>query len=151
MNLPVTDASKGSVRPHRIRWQGLVLTAASLQCLVWGLFIILLPSAASVAYGFAKPPQELFLWQGLGLVILLYGLGYGIAATEPHQHWGLVLTGLVAKILGPVGMCWAVFQGDAPWTVLIQLPINDVVWWIPFAVIVQGGWRHRRIRRAELD
>ena len=114
---------------------------ASLQCIIWAVFIIVLPSRAAMAYGLAKPPEDLFLWQGIGLVILLFGLGYGLAATNPRQHWGIVLIGLIAKVLGPIGMVWAVSQGDAPTGVLWLLPINDCLWWIPFAIIIRSSRR----------
>jgi small multidrug resistance pump len=121
------------------RWPRIALLVAAGQCLIWGVFIILLPERSSLVYGFAKPPEELFLWQGTGLVILLYGIGYVLASTDPNQHWGIVLVGLLAKVLGPVGMAWSVWHGAVPARVLLLIPIHDILWWIPFAVIVRRG------------
>lgn len=121
------------------RWPRIALLVAAVQCLIWGVFIILLPERSSLAYGFAQPPKELFLWQGTGLVILLYGVGYVLASTNPNQHWGIVLVGLLAKILGPIGMVWSVWHGAVPARVLLLIPIHDILWWIPFAVIVRQG------------
>jgi len=123
----------------RPRWARICLLAASLQCLVWGPFIIFAPAAAASAYGFSKAPEDEFLWQGMGLVILLYGLGYSVAAVDPYRHYAVVLVGLLAKILGPVGMAWAVTQGQVSAGVLLLIPIHDIIWWWPFAVIVLRG------------
>ena len=142
-------ALAGSQRPadatpdwhNRPRWARICLLAASLQCLVWGPFIIFAPVAAAFAYGFSRPPEDGFLWQGMGLVILLYGLGYSVAAVDPYRHYAVVLVGLLAKILGPVGMTWAVAQGQVSARVLLLIPIHDIIWWWPFAVIVLRGRR----------
>jgi small multidrug resistance pump len=125
--------------PRVSRWPRIVLLIAAFQCLIWGVFIILLPERSALVYGFAQPPEELFLWQGTGLVILLYGMGYVLASTDPNQHWGIVLVGLLAKVLGPVGMAWSVWHGAVPSRVLLLIPIHDILWWIPFALIVRQG------------
>lgn len=121
------------------RWARIALLVAALQCLIWGVFIILLPERSSIVYGFSKPPTDLFLWQGTGLIIFLFGVGYTLAAFDPKQHWGIVLVGLLAKALGPIGMLWAVTQAQVPARVLVLIPIHDILWWIPFALIVRAG------------
>lgn len=125
------------------RWQRVALLVASLQCLIWGVFILALPERSSLAYGFDNVPTELFLWQGTGLIIFLFGVGYGIAATNPVQHWAVILIGLMAKVLGPVGMLWSVIQGQVSRQVLYLIPMNDLVWWLPFALILFAVFRNR--------
>ena len=125
------------------RWQRMALLVASLQCLIWGVFILAFPERSSLAYGFDKVPAELFLWQGTGLIIFLFGVGYSIAATNPAQHWAVVLIGLMAKFLGPVGMLWSVIQSQVSKQVLYLIPINDLVWWLPFTLILVSAFRNR--------
>ena len=122
-------------------WMRICLWAAALQCLVWGPFIILAPQQSAIAYGYATAPRDLFLWQGMGLIILLYGVGYAVAGTDPLRHWLTVALGLLAKTLGPIGMTWAVLQGQTSPGVLRLIPIHDVIWWLPFALIVLRGIR----------
>ena len=85
-----------------------------------------------------------FLWQGTGLVIFFFGAGYAIAATNPGQHWSVLLIGLTAKVLGPVGMLWSVIQGDVPHQVLYLIPINDLIWWLPFTMILRDAFMRQR-------
>ena len=118
------------------RWHRIVLLVAGLQCLFWGLFIIACPERSSYAYGFAEPPEELFLWQGMGLVIVLFGMGYLIASANPVQHWVVILIGLLSKFFGPIGIVWSVNQGSVSRNVLHLLPINDLIWLIPFGFIL---------------
>ena len=126
------------------RWQAIALLVAGLQCLIWGVFIIVWPERSSLAYGFSQPPAELFLWQGMGLVIVLFGVGYTIASTNPQQHWVIVLIGLLSKLLGPIGMAWSVNQGDVSSDVLYLIPINDLIWLIPFGIILLDTHHGRR-------
>jgi small multidrug resistance pump len=126
------------------QWQRVALFVAALQCLMWGVFILVLPERSSLVYGFAKVPTDLFLWKGTGLIIFLFGVGYAIAATNPRQHWSVLFIGLVAKILGPVGMVWSVIQGDVAHQVLYLIPVNDLVWWLPFAIILRDVFRRHR-------
>ncbi len=119
------------------RWQRLVLNAACAHCAVWAVFIMVFPELSSRVYGFATVPHELHLWQGTGLFIGLLAVGYGMAAKNPQQHWGIVLIGLLAKVLGAIGMATAVVRGQVSPNVLWLLPINDVIWYWPFWRIVR--------------
>ena len=126
------------------RWQRTGLLIAGLQCLIWGVFIIGWPERSSLAYGFAQPPAELFLWQGMGLVIVLFGLGYAIASRNPSQHWVIILIGLLSKSFGPIGMALSVNQGEVSSRVLYLIPINDLIWLIPFGMILLHVFRGRQ-------
>ena len=144
----MTSESSPPSHPPTPRWQQIALLAAGAQCLIWGVFIILLPERSSIAYGFSQPPHELFLWKGTGLIIFLFGVGYSIAATNPRQHWAIVLIGLLAKTLGPIGMLWSVWQNEVPSKVLILIPINDLIWWIPFGLILARVFTSRNHSRS---
>ena len=52
-----------------------------------------------------------------------------------------MVVGLLSKVLGPIGMSWAVLQHEVPARVLVLIPINDVLWWIPFAMILSHARR----------
>jgi len=120
------------------------LFAGGIHSILWGVAIILLPVPAARVYGLAQAPDDLFLWQGTGLVIVLFGTGYLIAASNPLQHWAVVFVGLLAKVLGPVGMTTAVVRGEVSANVLWLLPVNDLIWWLPYGLIVWRGWKATR-------
>jgi len=131
------------------RWQRIILKAACLHCVLWGIFIMALPASSAEVYGFAETPHDLHLWQGTGLFIVLLGIGYGLASTDPRQHWGIVLIGLLAKVFGATGMCWSVFTGQVSSHVLWLLPFNDMIWFWPFWRIVHDGMSLHRSGGAE--
>ncbi len=122
-------------------WLSTSLILSGIHSIAWGCFIVLMPVPAAAAYGLAEPPHDLFLWQGTGLIILLLGTGYLIAALNPLQHWAVVLIGLLAKVFGPIGMLVAVLRGEISADVLWLLPANDLIWWVPFSIVVLKGFR----------
>ena len=123
------------------KWQRVVLLLSCMHCAVWSVFIIALPESSATVYGFATVPRDIHLWKGTGLFIGLLAVGYGLASQNPRQHWGIVLIGLLAKFLGAIGMTVAVFRGQVSANVLWLLPLNDVIWWWPFWLIVCDNWR----------
>ena len=141
MKTTATD-SPGQLLRASPRWAQLALLVAAFQCLIWGVFIIARPERSALAYGFSQPPTDVFLWQGTGLVIVLFGIGYMIAATNPQQHWCIVLLGFLGKSLGPIGMAWSVHLGHVSRRVLYLIPINDLIWLIPFALILLQVYRN---------
>lgn len=139
MNSVVTrasDSDSGRLVPAWKRWSLLI---SGLHCILWGIFVILLPGRSAIVYGFDSPLTDSFLWQGTGLIIMLMGSGYCLALTDPSRHFVIVLVGLLAKVLGPIGLLWCVWQGQIPSAVLILIPLNDIIWWYPFSRIVLDG------------
>jgi peroxiredoxin len=115
--------------PDWIKWS---LTTAGLYNLVWGGLVILFPSLFFKISGLENRPQEPWIWQGMGMVIGVYGLGYLIAANNPVRHWPIILVGLLGKVLGPIGFAIAMTQ-DPDWIRLSwMILLNDLIWWPSF-------------------
>src|SRR5260370_484740 len=55
------------------------------------------------------------------------------------RHWPIVLVGLLGKILGPIGFADAVVHGRLPLNVGWTILMNDVIWWIPFGMILYAA------------
>lgn len=122
------------------RWMTRVLWAAAAYNLLWGGFVILFPMAP---FRWAEMPLPNYpeIWQCLGMVVGVYGVGYAIAATNPIRHWPIVLVGLLGKILGPIGFVRAAWIGSLPWRAGWNCVTNDLIWWIPFAGILWASYR----------
>ncbi len=122
------------------KWIRSVLTAAGFYNLLWGTSVVFAPKLWFQMFGM-EPPRYPEIWQCVGMVVGLYGLGYLIAARDPFKHWPIVLVGLLGKIFGPIGFVISAIRGSLPWNFGVQILFNDVVWWIPFVAILYQAFR----------
>jgi hypothetical protein len=130
-------------RVRRNGWMGWVLAAAAVYNVAWGSLIVLFPSAPFRWAGL-EPPSYPEIWQCLGMVVGVYGVGYAIAATDPLRHWPIVLVGLLGKVFGPIGFLLAALDGRLPWVVGLMNLTNDLIWWIPFSLILLRAYQAAR-------
>ncbi len=124
-------------------WMRWVLVLAGVYNLAWGAWVVLAPLTAFQWVGMDLPryPE---IWQCVGMIVGVYGIGYLIAATRPLRHWPIVLVGLLGKIFGPIGFVDAAIRGTLPWTLGVTLLTNDLIWWIPFGLILWRAWWSRK-------
>lgn len=120
-------------------WMTWTLRAAAIYNVAWGIFMMAFPHAWWDWIGQPRPNHE-FLWPGLGSLILLFGVGYWIASCDPAKHWGLVAIGLASKVMGFVGVVAGCFvQKNVPVPFFWSAIANDLVWWVPFSIILSKG------------
>lgn len=122
-----------------------VLRIAAIYNLIWGAWVVLFPDQFFAWTGMETLNHPM-IWQGMGMVIGVYGLGYWWASYNPLVHWPIVAVGFLGKIFGPIGFVFNYLTGAAPAAFGYTLITNDLVWWVPFflilrAVHVQSGWR----------
>jgi hypothetical protein len=119
-----------------------VLTLAGIYNLVWGSLVILFPAWMFSLGGLQKPDQPLNypeVWQCVGMVVGVYGVGYLIAATDPLRHWPIVLVGFLGKLFGPIGVANAAWNGALPWSSVWTNLFNDLIWLVPFGLILRAA------------
>ncbi len=116
-------------------WMGGALRLAGIYNLLFGLWVAGWPKAWFSISGMEEP-RYIFLWQCIGMIVGVYGVGYLIAAQAPLKHWPIVLVGFLGKVFGPIGFVWAASQGELPWAAGWMIIFNDLIWLIPFAMIL---------------
>lgn len=116
---------------------GRVLLAAAVYNLLWGAFAVLAPRLPFAWLGI-EPPRYPELWQCIGMIVGVYGVGYALAARDPFRHWPIVLVGLLGKLFGPIGYVWAAARGALPWEGGLTILTNDLLWWLPFGLILRA-------------
>jgi small multidrug resistance pump len=136
MSMPPPAASA----PDWMRW---TLVAAGLYNIAWGALAILAPLWCFRIVGM-EPPNYPELWQCIGMIVGVYGVGYLAASRAPLLHWPITLVGLIGKILGPIGFAGALLSGRFPPAFGWNIVTNDLVWWLPFAGILLAAWRAHR-------
>lgn len=90
--------------------------------------------------GMASPlyPQ---LWQCIGMIVGVYGVGYWIAVTNRLIHWPIVLVDFLGKVFGPIGFAAAIINEELPLVFGVHIITNDLLWWIPFFLIMKNTYR----------
>jgi hypothetical protein len=128
----------------------LTLRLAAVYNILWGAWVVLFPQHFFDLTGM-EPINHPMVWQGMGMVIGVYGLGYWWASYDPIHHWPIVAVGFLGKIFGPLGFAMNYAMGYVPFTFIMTLITNDFIWWIPFYRILKkaadAGWplRHKYI------
>ena len=115
----------------------ITLKLAGIYNVIWGGIAILFPIQSFEIFGM-RPPMYPQLWQCIGMIVGVYGLGYWIAAANPLVHWPIVLVGFLGKILGPLGFAGALIKEELPLIFGVHIITNDLIWWIPFFLILKN-------------
>ncbi len=115
-----------------------ILKLAAIYNIIWGACIVIFPHAL---FDFAGLPRMNYpgVWQCVGMIVGVYGIGYWIAASDPHKHWPIVLVGFLGKILGPIGFIEAFRSGVFNAKFGLTIITNDLIWWIPFFLILKSS------------
>ncbi len=122
------------------RWPSLVLRIAAIYNVLWGAWVILFPNHLFDWTGIDRPNYP-GIWQCVGMIVGVYGIGYWYAANDFRRHWPVVLVGFLGKILGPIGFLQSAVTGALPWSWGVTILSNDLVWWIPFGAMLYIAFR----------
>jgi peroxiredoxin len=136
-----TTTHDSSDRPG---WMTITLLAATTYNLIWGGLVVLFPNAFFRWTGMELPLYPA-VWQCVGMICGVFGVGYAIAASAPLRHWPIVLVGLLGKVFGTIGFLWAASSGQLPWEFGLTIITNDVIWVVPFALILSATFRTWRL------
>ena len=111
------------------------LLVAGIYNLLWGAWVVLMPHAMFDWTGMPRLNRP-EIWQCVGMIVGVYGIGYLIASRDPVRHWPIVLVGLLGKIFGPIGFAKALYDGTFPPMFGLNILTNDLIWWIPFSMLL---------------
>ena len=121
-------------RPWMFYW----LFAAGIYNLVWGAWVVLFPNLSMTWLG-AEPVQPPEIWQCVGMIVGVYGIGYIAASADPLRHWPIVLVGFLGKVFGPLGFIKALWDGIFPLSFALNIVFNDLIWWVPFFLMLRAS------------
>jgi hypothetical protein len=127
------------------KWMTIVMWAAGLYNLGWGAITIAFPDAL-FRFAEIESPRYPEIWQCVGMIVGVYGIGYIAAANDPIRHWPIVLVGFLGKVFGPIGFASAMAQGIFPPKFGVTILTNDLIWWVPFGIILWRAWQQRTTR-----
>ena len=125
-------------------WMKWVLRAAGIYNVLWGAWVVIWPAQFWSLVDMPQPNYP-FLWQCIGMIVGVYGVGYWCAGAAPLRHWPVVLVGFLGKVFGPIGFLDAWLRLEIlPARFGIMNIFNDLIWIVPFALILLAAWKHNR-------
>lgn len=124
---------------------GRVLWAASLYSIVWGAWVVLSPNAA-FEWAAAPPPGYPEIWQCVGVLAVVFGAGYAIAATNVLQHWPIVFVGLAGNLAVALGFLVAARAGRLPWPLAWIVAPAAALGSVPFSLILYRAYQEKLAR-----
>ncbi len=119
------------------------LVAAGVYNLIWGSLVVFFPNLF-FRLGELPLPVYPMIWQSVGMIVGVYGIGYLIAATNPNKHWPIVLVGFLGKIFGPLGFAYHLIMGTLPIEATVVIVFNDLIWWVPFFLLLRKAWHESK-------
>ena len=87
------------------------------------------------------------IWQCVGLMSAISGIGYLAAASNPMYHWPIVLVGWLGNIAVPLWLLSRAAHGLLSWQFADGISAAGVIWWVPFGLIL---WRSYASHTASL-
>lgn len=113
----------------------LTLRLAAIYNILWGTWVVLFPNHFFDLVGMERLNLPM-IWQGLGMVVGVYGLAYWWASYNPMKHWPVIAVGFLGKIFGPIGFLGNYLEAKVPFAFFYTNIFNDIIWWIPFGYIL---------------
>lgn len=104
---------------------------AAVYNVVWGAWVILFPGMFFDLVGMERV-NYLPIWQGVGMMVAVFGLGYYYIARNPERYGNYVWIGILGKTFGPVGGIYGVLTGQLPVAFFWVFLLNDLIWWPVF-------------------
>lgn len=124
------------------QWMRTCMRLAAIYNILWGAWVVLFPNHFFSLVGMEQLNHPM-VWQGMGMVIGVYGIGYWFSSYDPMRHWPIILIGFMGKIFGPIGFSFNYFILESvPFSFFFTLITNDFLWWIPFFLILKRVHTH---------
>lgn len=75
--------------------------------------------------------------QVMGILVLLFGVGYHLVANRPVENRDLLMLGFWSKALASILAVWYVAVGKLPWWFVVVVFLADMIYLPPFYVILR--------------
>jgi small multidrug resistance pump len=112
-------------------WVKFWFYGAAVYNVVWGIWVVMFPGMIFDIVGMERL-NFLPVWQGVGMMVMVYGLGYYYLAIDPKRYGNFIWIGLLGKTFGPIGGIIGVVTGQLPLVFCWVFVFNDLMWWPAF-------------------
>lgn len=127
-------------------WMQYLLLSAGIYNILWGVVAFINPNyfLNHLHISFANAD---FISKVTGVLEILFGLAYILASQKPFKHWLIIFVGFTVKFLISTAYLFYMYTGVAPEQVVVMVLANDVIWLLPFGVILFQAFEHYQSTR----
>lgn len=127
-------------------WMQYLLLSAGIYNILWGTIAFIKPNyfLNQLHINFANAEV---ISKATGVLEILFGLGYLFASQKPFKHWLIIFVGFSVKFLLSVAYLFYMYNGVAPQHILVMVLANDIIWLLPFGVILYQAFDHYQSTR----
>jgi hypothetical protein len=122
--------------PPLATWMRLLLRFAGTYNLLAGASMICLYHEGFKMLAIPKPALALPV-QVMGILVMLFGVGYHLVANHPERNRDLLLLGFWSKAISSAVALWYVGVGKMPWLFGVVVFFSDVIYLPPFYLILR--------------
>lgn len=124
-------------------WMRYLLRFVAVYNVLAGIGMLIFYHEGYKMLGVVKPSLNLPI-QLVGVLVGLFGVGYWLVANNPVENRNVLMLGFWSKALGSVLGLYYVILGKLPLLFLPVLFFADIVYLLPFAVIMHRLYRLAR-------
>ena len=124
-------------------WMQYILIAAGVYNILWGAIAFFMPSYYLEHLNLSFPNAHWTI-KAIGVMEILFGIAYIIANRKPFKHWLIIFIGFSVKIMASMFYFYYVYVGVLPKHLTSMILANDVVWLIPFGIILYFAFEHHQ-------
>jgi len=122
-----------------------ILKIAGIYNILWGILVVVFPTKLFEIASIEVINYPM-IWQSVGMIVGVYGLGYYMASRNYIQHYVIVLVGFLGKLMGPIGIFWFVAKGELNPAFLVVTFFNDLIWLYPFSKMLLEAWKEHKFK-----
>lgn len=143
----MTDTAEIVREKPLLSWMKFVLRFVAIYNVLAGLHMLILRHETYDMIGMA-PPDIDFPIQLVGILVGLFGVGYYMVAKSPLENRNVLLLGFWSKFLGSCLGTYYVLRGILPPKFVLVYFFADIIYLIPFYLILRRLNRIAAARRA---
>ncbi len=104
-----------------------ILKYAAVFHALMGLILIFFPAILFNLLTLS-PPENVDLWQAVGVGITIIGGGYYLASLDPEEHWSMILVGLFLNVFPLLVFIKSFLIGHLSFQGLFLFLLNNLLW-----------------------
>lgn len=120
---------------HFPEWASMMLKLAGITNAFWGLTFTLFPDILFRWAGIPEP-HYLFPWKMIGVIAVVFGVFYFVAAFNPTRHIMVIGMGLIVKLTEFIFVLVYWLKETFPTKLVLYFFAKDLIWIFPLAVVL---------------